>query len=189
VACFGFCFILLPAIWTSFYSSRHVKATCERRDPVTRWTEACPLPVLGFALWLVVAVPMLLVMALTGQAVMPFFGMFLSAAPGAVLALVMAGLWSYAAWSLYKLDPRGWWLILIALCLFTVSNLLTFARNDVMDMYRLMGYPRAQLEQIQKYSVLSGNGMMWWMVFMMVPFLGYLLFIRKFFVRSARESV
>ena len=44
-------FVLVPAVWTFFYNSRHVKATCEARDPVTRWTDACPLPVLGFCLW------------------------------------------------------------------------------------------------------------------------------------------
>ena len=49
---FGFFFIALPAVWIFFYKSRHVKATCEARDPVTRWTDACPLPVLGLCLWL-----------------------------------------------------------------------------------------------------------------------------------------
>ena len=38
-------FVLVPAVWVFFYKSRHVKATCEARDPVTRWTDACPLPV------------------------------------------------------------------------------------------------------------------------------------------------
>jgi len=42
---FGVIFVLVPAVWTFFYSSRHVKATCEARDPVPRWTDACPLPV------------------------------------------------------------------------------------------------------------------------------------------------
>ena len=30
---FGVLFAILPAVWTFFYSSRHVKATCETRDP------------------------------------------------------------------------------------------------------------------------------------------------------------
>ncbi len=60
-------FVLVPAVWMFFYQSRHVKATCEARDPVTRWTDACPLPVLGFCLWTWLAVPMMLVMALTGH--------------------------------------------------------------------------------------------------------------------------
>ena len=40
----GVFFIIVPVVWIFFYQSRHVKATCETRDPVTRWTDACPLP-------------------------------------------------------------------------------------------------------------------------------------------------
>ena len=64
---FGVFFVVVPAVWTFFYNSRHVKATCEARDPVTRWTDACPLPVLGFCLWTWLAVPMMLVWPLTGH--------------------------------------------------------------------------------------------------------------------------
>jgi hypothetical protein len=111
---------------------------------------------------------------------MPFFGIFLTGMPGAMLCLAIAAIWSYAVWSLYKLEPRGWWLILIALCVFMVSALLTYARHDVTEMYRLMGYPEAQIEQMQKTGLLIGNRRMWLMAFFMLPFLGYLLFIRKF---------
>jgi hypothetical protein len=176
----GFLFILLPAVWTFFYNSRHVKATCETRDPVTRWTDACPLPVLGFCSWVAVSVPTMLVMPLAGHGVMPFFGIFLTGMPGTLLCLAIAILWSYAAWSLYKLELRGWWLILIVLCVFMVSALLTFARHDLVEIYRLMNYPEAQIEQMQKSGLLVGNRMMWLMAFSGLPFLGYLLYIKKF---------
>jgi len=65
------------------------------------------------------------------------------------------------------------------------SVLLTYARHDVMEMYRLMGYPEAQIEQIQKSGLLIGNRMTWLMAFFMLPFLGYLLFIRKFLRRKS----
>ncbi|MGO8838560.1 MAG: hypothetical protein ACLQAH_18315 [Limisphaerales bacterium] len=178
---YGVFFVILPVVWTFFYSSRHVKATCETRDPITRWTDACPLPVLGLCLWLVSSVPMMLVMPLAGHCVMPFFGMLLTGLPGALLCLAIAALWGYAAWRLYKLDVRGWWLILIALCVFTMSGLVTFAQHDMMEMYRLMGYPEAQIEQIQKIGLLAGHRMIWMMSFSMLPFLGYLFFVRKFF--------
>jgi hypothetical protein len=121
---FGVIFIILPAAWVFFYKSEHVKNTCEIRDPVTRWTDACPLPVLGFCLWLFLGVPMLLIMPLTGHCVMPFFGMFLTGLPGALLCLAIAVIWGYSGWSLFKLESRGWWLILIALCVSMVSGLL-----------------------------------------------------------------
>jgi hypothetical protein len=182
---FGVFFVILPAVWTFFYNSRHVKATCETRDPVTRWTDACPLPVLGFCLWLAFSVPMMLIMPIAGHGVMPFFGIFLTGVPGTMLCLAIAALWSYAAWLLYKLDQRGWWLVLIALCVFMASAFLTFARHDVLEMYHLMGYPEAQIEQIQKSGLLVGNCMTWLMAFSMLPFLGYLLFIKKFLRRKS----
>lgn len=182
---FGVLFVIVPAVWTFFYNSRHVKATCETRDPVTRWTDACPLPVLGLCSWLAFSVPMMLLMPIAGHGVMPFFGIFLTGAPGTMFCLAIAALWSYAAWSLYKLEQRGWWLILIALCVFMASGLLTFAQHDMTEMYRLMGYPETQIEQIQKSGLLIGNHMMWLMAFSALPFLGYLLFIRKFLRRKS----
>lgn len=177
---FGVIFVLLPAIWTFFYNSRHVKATCEARDPVTRWTDACPLPVLGLCLWLMVTVPMMLVTPLMVRGVMPFFGVFLTGLPGMILCLCIAAIWAYAAWSLYHLDRRGWWVILIAMCVMTASSLLTFARHDIIEMYHLMGYPAAQIEQIRKSGLMVGNLMEWMTLFFMVPFLGYLLYIKRY---------
>jgi len=182
---FGVMFVILPAVWTFFYNSRHVKATCESRDPTPRWTDACPLPVLGFCLWLLFAVPMMLIMPLSGHSVMPFFGTLLTGAPGALFCLIIAGIWGYAAWLLYKLEPSGWWLILIALSVFMLSALLTFARHDILEMYQLMGYPEAQIDQIQKSGLMAGNRMGWLMAFSMFPFLSYLLFIKRFFHRKS----
>lgn len=173
-------FVLLPTIWIFFYGSRHVKATCEARDPVVRWTDGCPLPVLGFCLWLLFSVPILLIMSMAGHSVMPFFGIFLTSLPSTLLYVLMAGLWAYAAWLLYKLDVRGWWLILIALLVFMVSQVLTYAHHDIIEMYQLMGYPQAEINQIQKMGLLTGNRMSWIISLCSLPFLGYLLFIKKY---------
>ena len=174
-------FVILPGMWTFFYGSRHVKATCEARDPVLRWTDACPLPVLACSLWLIFCAPMMLITPLTGHAVMPFFGTFLAGMPGALLYLAGAAVLSYGAWALYKLDRRGWWLIFIALCLFSISNILTYARHDVTELYRLMDYPEAQIKLIQNSGIFTGNHMMWFMLFSTLPFMGYLIFIKRFF--------
>ena len=172
--------VVVPALWTFFYGSRHVKATCETRDPVTRWTDACPLPVLGFSLWTWLAVPMMLVMPLTGRAVMPFFGMFLSGLPGGLFCLLIAAVWGMAGWWLYRLDARGWWLILIALVVFLLSALLTYAHHDIIEMYQLQGLPQAQIDQIQKMGLFTGNRMGWFTALFTLPLLGYLLFIKRY---------
>jgi hypothetical protein len=173
-------FVLVPAVWVFFYQSRHVKATCAARDPMARWTDACPLPVLGFSLWTWFAVPMMLVMALTGLAVMPCFGVFVAGAPGALVCLVIAAVWGVAGWWLYRLDARGWWLILIAMVLFVVSALVTYANHDIREMYLLQGLPQAQIDQMEKTGLFTSNRMSWFTALCSLPFLGYLVFIKKY---------
>jgi hypothetical protein len=180
VVFFGLFLVVLPAIWVFFYNSRHVKATCEARDLVPRWTDACPLPVLGFCLWLAFSTLVMLAMPFMNHGVMPFFGMYLTGLPGTLFCLVLAILWGCAARLLYRLDVRGWWLILIALVVFTVSALVTYSHHDIIEMYQLMGYPQAQIDQIQKIGLLTGNRMAWVTLFSMLPFVGYLLFIKKY---------
>jgi len=182
---FGGFFVLLPAVWTFFYNSRHVKATCDARDPVTRWTDACPLPVLGLSLWLAFSAPMLLIAPIVGRGVTPFFGMFLSGVPGGILCLVMACVWAYAAWALYRLKPQGWWVILIAMIVMMTSTILTFSTQNPLEMYRLMGYPQEQIDQIEKTGPLAGNGLIWIGLSWMLPFFGYLWFVRRFIFRKS----
>jgi hypothetical protein len=130
-----------------------------------------------------VSVPTMLIMPIAGHGVMPFFGIFLTGLSNKLFCVAVAAIWSYAAWSLYKLEQRGWWLIFVALCLFMVSTILTFARHDMMEMYSLMDYPTEQIEQIQKFGMVMGNRMVWIMTLSMLPFLGYLIFIRKYLRR------
>jgi MFS family permease len=174
-------FFVCPLLWTLFYKSPHVKATCEARDPVTRWTDACPLPVLALSLWLLPGASMMLFMPISAHGLMPFFGRFLTGLTGSFLCLLMAAVWACAAWLLYKLDVRGWWLILMAFLVVLVSTVMTYARHDMMEVYRLMGYPEAQIEQIQKTGLFTGHHMTWFMLFCMAPFLAYILFIKKYF--------
>lgn len=177
---FGFFFILVPAVWVFFYGSRHVKATCEARDPVPRWTDACPLPMLAVSLWLWFGVPMLVVMPMAYHGVVPFFGVFIKGALGGLFYLLLAVIWAWAAWRLYRLDVRAWWVLVVALVLFSVSSVLTYMQHDIAEMYRLMGYPEAQIEQMQKSGLLMGKNVAWLTVCSVVPFLGYLLFVKRY---------
>lgn len=106
--------------------------------------------------------------------------MFLDGVPGSLVCLSAAALWAWCAWRLYKLDVRGWWLTLIAILAYSISGLLTFARHDVLEMYQRMGYPQAQIDQIQQTGMITGNHMEWIMFLFMLPFLAYVLFIKKY---------
>ena len=71
LAVIGVMFILVPGVLVLFYRSPHVKATCETRDPLPGWTDACPLPVLGLGLWIGLAALYLLAMPFSMNGVFP----------------------------------------------------------------------------------------------------------------------
>ena len=122
------------------------------------------------------------------HAVMPFFGYLLSGLPGGILILAIIALWAYCAWAIYHLKADGWWITLIAFGAVLVSAVLTFARIDLMDMYRLMGYPEQQIEQMQKYNFLTGHNLMWLVPLWSLPFFGYLFFVKKYFRQPTQRT-
>jgi hypothetical protein len=176
----GIFMVVLPGVWLFFYSSRHVKLTCEWRDPVVRWTDLCPLPVLGLCLWLAFTAFTMLVMNAMPYLAAPFFGMLVSGIAARAVYAVMGLIWFGAAWLMYRLDSRGWWLALAGCLAFTISAMLTYSQHDIMEMYRLMHYPEEQLAQIEKTGLLKGNMMMWFTPLFMLPLIGYMAFIKKY---------
>jgi uncharacterized membrane protein len=179
----GVIFVLIPAVWAIFYSSQNVRATCEQRDPVTRWTDRCPLPVLAAGFWTALGGPTLFLMPLAGTAVFPFFGGFLAGWPAVVLCVVLGLLWLWAAWRLYRLDILGWWIVVASVVLFTISSIMTYSRHTLSELYSLMGYSEAQIAMIQEYS-LPQSFMTWGILAWVLPVLGYLLFLRRFFRKA-----
>jgi hypothetical protein len=179
----GFFFVLLPGIWTFFYYSPHVKATCEARDPALGWTDACPLPVLALSLWMWLCVPMMALVPLSGHLVVPFFGMFLTGVSAIILCAIFAAVWGTAGWLLYRLHVAGWWLSVAGIILGGISTVLTFSMHDFMEIYRLGNYPQAQIDQIQKLGLFQGGTMAWMMALFSLPFLGYLIFVKRYFPR------
>jgi hypothetical protein len=184
----GVIFLVLPAIWTFFYASRHVKATCEYRHPNPCWTDACPLPVLALVLWLAYGAVAMGLMPMFGFTVVPFFGTFVTGWPGAFCFLLVAAVLLGAGVLCYRLDMRGWWLVTMAYGVMMISNLITYSIHDVMDMYRLMHFPPNELAQLQASGFFSGNRILWLTALCMVPFLGYLLFVRRYFSGAALDG-
>src|SRR5260370_37341773 len=91
---------------------KDVKRTCELHDPKPRWTDRCPLPVLGLSLWLFFGALAMLIVPFAFRLVFPLFGILLVGWLGVIVSIVFAAVWLYAAWALYRLDRRGWWVFL-----------------------------------------------------------------------------
>ncbi len=73
--------ILVPLAFVIFYGRKDVELTCRYRDPVERWTDRAPLPVLGASVYLTVAAFFLISTALSTP-IFPFFGRYLTGMAG-----------------------------------------------------------------------------------------------------------
>jgi hypothetical protein len=56
--------------------------------------------------------------------------------------------------------------------------------HDLDEMYQLMGIPQQQTVMVQQLGLFNRHMMAWSSFGFMVPFLGYLLFIRSYFRRT-----
>ena len=178
-------YVVVPGVWVLFYRSRHVKATCEAHDPAPCWTDRSPLPVIAVSLWLAFSCATMLMMAVAFKGVIPIFGTFVAGPLGSALYVLVALVFGYSVWALYKLRWSGWWLIVAAICLFSVSAFITYSRHDISELYVLMGYSEQELAMIRQFTFLKGNTMAWCTLGGMVPFLGYLLYLRRYLPRQA----
>lgn len=180
--------VAVPGAMVLFYKSRHVKATCEARDPVARWTDFCPLPVLATSLWLGIGAISLLAAPLWSRSLVPLFGFLITGTQGTLILLVCAAAWFYLAWATYRLRIAGWWMTLLVFALSFASVLTTLFKVDLVEIYRQMGYSEQVIEQMRRLSFLTGKIMAWWTLLLFVLFLVYLVWIKKYFQKESGSA-
>jgi hypothetical protein len=187
VACI---YILLPAIFLIFYHRESVRATCLRRDPQIRWTDRCPMPVLALSILLALSV-VSMPSALVYGPVMPLFGVFVSGPAGAAVILLVTAAMAYFAWGTYRLQMAAWWGMLLLGIVGALNGVVTFSRTDLMEMYEKMRIPAAQLEMMRKSGMIEtmSRWMPWMGLVGGAVWLGYLLYVRRYFVRNAAEAL
>jgi hypothetical protein len=175
-----FC-VIIPGLIVLFYKSPHVKATCESRDPVIRWTDVRPLPALMLCVLTSASALSVPAMILSYNGVIPFFGMYLSGLPGAAVALLMALIYAFAARACYRLEMMGWWIALLAYGLSSASCVITFALIGIMPMYEQMGFPESQLTMMKNMAAIQSP--MFWVLSLVysLPFFGFLAFAKRYF--------
>ncbi len=182
----GFCavfYVILPAVLVFFYRSPHVKATCEARDPVPRWTDACPLPVLAVSLILGLGAAMMPLMIVIYRCVIPCFGTYLNGAPAAVALLVLLVAYAYAARATYQLKVAGWWIAVLGFGVSVLSAAVTFARVGLLPMYELMDVPKAQIDMMRQMGFLNSPWLWVLILACWLPFWGFVVYTKKFFRR------
>ncbi|HLW84361.1 MAG TPA: hypothetical protein VKR60_04045 [Candidatus Sulfotelmatobacter sp.] len=178
---FSIFLVLLPFAFLLFFRRKDVEETCKRRDPVERWTDRCPLPVLAMSLLFGCGAVYYLLLAVTTP-LMPFFGRYLTGLVGAAALVVVAAIDGFLAVSLYRLRLAGWWTAMGVQTLRMISAAFTFRHADLLQVYSKMGWSDTQLQQMSANPVLrNGSGMLWWTLPFMLLFLGYLIWIKRYF--------
>ncbi|MGZ4730920.1 MAG: hypothetical protein ACXVZH_02130 [Terriglobales bacterium] len=178
--------VLVPIAFVVFYGRTDVAETCRHRDPIPRWTDRTPLPVLGASVVLALGALYLLLIGVTTP-IFPFFGKYLSGIAGSVCFIVTAALDTYLAVALFRLQTSGWWIAAVTMPLRFLSMVLTYARADLMQAYSKMGMSDAQLKVLSANPMLRGRVFLWWGLSSMVLLFGYLLWLKRYFKTPASE--
>ncbi len=179
----AFFLVLVPIAFLVFYSREDVAETCRRRDPVERWTDRTPLPVLGASVVFLAGAFYLL---LTGVStpLFPFFGRYLTGGLGTLCFLVVAGIDAYLSVALFRLQPSGWWTAILTLAIRTISMAMTYARADLMQAYAKVGFSDAQLQILNSNPMFRSHVILWWSLASTVGIFAYLLWLKRYFKDS-----
>lgn len=172
-------YILIPGALFLFYRSPNVKRTCEVLDPVERWTDRCPLPVLALSLLLSFAGLGVVSFVGVGHS-FPFFGFSLEGPAHYLASVLIVALLFGTARGLYKLRPGAWWTALGLQVVLGLSNFVTSWRGDFTHLYVKMGYS-AQISA-NASQLMNAPAFKWLVPLGIVPWIVWLLWIRRYFL-------
>ena len=172
--------IVLPIAFLVFYSKHDVIETCRQRDPLERWTDHCPLPVLAMSLLFASSAFYYL---LTGIAkpLLPFFGIYLSGIRGTIAFLLLALLEAYFARAFFTLKPTGWWVAVFTRGVLFISAVITVTRSSLMDAYVKMGMSSRELQQLNSNPLAHSKAILFFGLSFSLILFGYLLWLKKYF--------
>lgn len=176
-------YIVLPAVFVLFYRSPHVKATCEARDPRPSWTDRVPLPVLALVLlsgFGALSMPG----SVLAYGAFAVFGRVVTGAGAWLLAAVLTAVLALVAWWSWRLEARGWWLA-VGLCVLGLASALGTVLHplDWNELFRAMGMDPSVYENLGFEA--WGRQISWLTLAAFVPWIAYLLWVRRYFTRPA----
>ena len=176
----AFFLIVVPIAFVIFYSRKDVAETCRRRDPVERWTDRTPLPVLGASVVLATQALYLFIAGVTTP-LFPLFGRYLYGIGGTACFLLVAGLEAYLAVAIFRLQSIGWWIAIVTAPVRLLSMAVTYYRADVMQAYSKMGISDEQLRVLNANPMFHSHVILWWSLPSVLILYGYLLWLKRYF--------
>jgi hypothetical protein len=173
--------VVLPIIFLVFYKKKDVQETCKRYDPILRWTERVPLPVLAGSILYAIGALHSLLSSFTIP-IVPFFGRYLTGFPAAGAFLLTCAINAALAVLFYRKAIAGWWGAIAMILLQGVSIAFTIGRGNMLEAYARSGWSSQQLQLLQSNPMYRSGGFLWFAIFAMLIFLGYLIWVKRYFV-------
>jgi hypothetical protein len=121
-------YIAVPAAMLLFHRSRGLREALERLDPVTRWTDRCPAPVLSLSLSLAISAAGCAPLV---RGPLPLFGATLTGPAAALVVGLAAIALAVLAVLTYRLAPSGWWGSLAMVVILTLVSVDVSFRVDL----------------------------------------------------------
>lgn len=176
--------IALPALILWLQWHRDVRLTLESRDPVARWTDRQAAPLIGMT----ITAGLLAIMTVPGLFMMrvPWMAPFLPPGILKILWCLLPVVWAAVAWGSYRRHLSAWFLTILFLVIGTATGLSSMKGIDWAELYRSMGMPESEIETLA--TMMSGMfspvkmGVL--MSASMLPLLGFLIWVFKYFRRS-----
>jgi hypothetical protein len=183
----AFFLIVVPIAFVIFYGRNDVGETCRHRDPVERWTDLAPLPVLGASVVLAMQAISSLVGGVTTP-MFPFFGRYFFGFAGIACFMLVTVLDAYLAVAIFRLRPAGWWLAIVTTPVRLISMALTFWRANPTEAYAKIGWSDQQLDAVNSNPIFRSHVILWWSLLSVIIFYGYLLWLKRYFKTQAPQQ-
>jgi hypothetical protein len=179
-------YLVIPAAFVMFYRSEDVRQTVEYYDPVPRWTDGRPLPVLGISIALALFAAGALMA--TAQGVLPVFGILLTGPAGMGAILGLTCLLALAAVLIFRQRMAGWWMAVLLLVLFQASWTITMLNVGLGGIATATGAPPEQARALEESGAWSGTMAIVISLVGSLAALIYLFRVRHYFAQPATAN-
>jgi hypothetical protein len=176
---FGLFFILLPLAFVLFYRRPNVRATVEARDPVHRWTDDIPLPLLGFGVWMIFGAASMLACGFLYPA-FPLGRWMLRGPVVPALILGITALLLFIGIGSLKRMKAAWW---AALGMLLIGAAFTFllTQTNFPAWYAEIGMPMDARQAAMIQKMYSSPYLFIWMGALWIGYFAFLFYVRRYF--------
>jgi hypothetical protein len=172
--------IILPLVFVLFYRSPDVKVTVQHLDPVPRWTDGQPVPLLVFASWMFFGAASILLSSLMYKA-LPIGSYMLRGWPVFAVMAGMATLLFWIGWGTLRRWRSAWWLALVMFIIGVTWGTLLMTSTDISAMVTAMGMAPDPRQAEMATAMYSSPFFYGWMALFWAGYLVFLFYIRRYF--------